>query len=288
MNMEHEIYFSLAMMLLGMGVFLLVASLFPIRQLIIRLPRGKLRRRWFLLAGLTLLFLLGYIGFGIIFWNQLNRLVDLFVPGIFFFGACYVRLITSLSLHTTMDVRRVHLLEKENVTDPLTGIYNRRYLERRLEEEFFYAQQTDSSLSFLLIDIDHFKNINDSYGHPVGDQVISYLAKSILGNIRGCDILARFGGDEFVIIAFNTPPVEAAIFAEHIIKHVESDKVMIEGENNVNLEIKTTISIGVAGLTENVLDIRQLFQNADEALYCAKREGRNRVAIYPCLNKEKS
>jgi diguanylate cyclase (GGDEF)-like protein len=281
------ILFFGALLLLGLGVVLLIASLYPIKQIITHLPHGKLRRRWYLLAGLNLFFLLGYISYGIVFGDQIQNMVDLIVPCIFFLGACFVWLISSLSLQTAIDVRRVSLLEKENITDPLTGIYNRRYMERRLEEEFFHARRSDSPLSILLVDIDHFKQINDTYGHPVGDLVLSYLAKLMLDFIRGSDILARFGGDEFVIIVFNTPPSAAAAFAARIIRHVESHELTISSEQKSHLEIKSTVSIGVAGLAEDVTDIQHLFRNADEALYCAKSGGRNCSAVYPCLkNKE--
>ena len=268
-----------------MGIILLIASLFPIKQLIIRLPQGSLRQRWYLLTGLIVIFLIGYISYGIIYWNHINSLADLIVPGVFFLGACFVWLICSLSLQTTMDIRRVSLLEKENITDPLTGIYNRRYLERRLEEEVILTRQSNSPLSILLIDIDHFKEINDTYGHAVGDVVVNKLANLMLHSKRASDVLARFGGDEFVIIAFNTPPTAAVLFAEHLIRHVESFEMAISDDQNNRIKIKTTVSIGVAGLEENVIGIHQLVCNADEALYCAKRGGRNRTSVYPCFSE---
>jgi diguanylate cyclase (GGDEF)-like protein len=200
-------------------------------------------------------------------------------------GACYVFLISLLSLQTAIDIRRVYRLEEESITDSLTGAFNRRYLERRLGEEFSHSRQFGSPLSILLLDIDHFKEINDSAGHHAGDQVIEKLAKFVLTLIRGSDILVRFGGDEFVVIALNTPIETAGLFAEKIVKHINSQSFEVIGDQNATHEIKVTISIGVASLSDEIVEIHQLISNADKALYCAKRDGRNCVRVFPTNNK---
>lgn len=273
-------FFIPALLLLGLGIVLLIASLFPIKKLINYLPDGPLRKNWYLLAGLTLFFLLGYLCYGFFYWNSINKLTDLIVPCIFFLGACFVWLISSLSLQTAIDVRRVSRLEQETITDPLTGIYNRRHLERRLEEEFNHARQSGSELSILLIDIDHFKEINDTYGHAVGDLVIKDLAKLIGHFVRHCDFLARFGGDEFVVIALNTSAADAVTFAEHIIRFIEIQDMTLGKDDGEVLQIKTTISIGIASLDESADSYQHLFRNADNALYNAKHKGRNRADVY--------
>lgn len=278
--MSNQFFFTVAILLVGLGVILLGAALFPMNAIIRRLPGGILRKRWLLLLSFTILFLLSYIAFAIAFWNQFNGWVDLIVPGVFFFGACFVWLISSLSLQTAIDIRRIYRLEEENITDSLTGTYNRRYLERRLGEEFSYARQFGSPLSILMIDIDHFKLINDTAGHFAGDQVIAQLAKTMQMAIRGSDVLVRYGGDEFVIIALNTSTEAAGAFAEKIVKRVHSQKLSVNNETNSIMEISLSISIGVASLSDEITDINQIIQNADKALYCAKNEGRNRVRVF--------
>jgi diguanylate cyclase (GGDEF)-like protein len=279
--MKSQFFFSIAILLLGLGIVLLTAALFQIKEIIRRLPRGSLRRRWLLLLGFTILFLISYIVFLLAFWNQFTSWVNLIVPGVFFFGACFVWLISSLSLQTAIDIRRIYRLEEESVTDLLTGVYNRRYLERRLGEEFSHARQFDSPLSLLMIDVDHFKEINDTAGHYVGDQVIAQLAKLMQTTIRGSDVLVRYGGDEFIIVALNTSNEAAAAFAKKIVKHVNFHSLRVNNENNATIEIKVTISIGVAGLSDEITEINQIIRNADKALYCAKKEGRNRATVYP-------
>ena len=278
--MSNQFFFTIAIVLVGLGVVLLAAALYPINAIIRRLPKGLLRKRWLLLLSFTILFLLSYIAFAIAFWNQFNGWVDLIVPGVFFFGACFVWLISSLSLQTAIDIRRIYRLEEENITDSLTGTYNRRYLERRLGEEFSYARQFGSPLSILMIDIDHFKEINDTAGHFAGDQVIAQLAKTMQTAIRGSDVLVRYGGDEFVIIALNTSTEAAGAFAEKIVKRVHSQKLSVNNETNSIKEISLSISIGVASLSDEITDINQIIQNADKALYCAKNEGRNRARVF--------
>jgi len=137
--------------------------------------------------------------------------LDLIVPSVFFFGAGFVWLTATLSLHTAIDIRRVTVLEHENITDPLIGIYNRRYLDRRLQEEFIRARRYSLPLSVLLLDIDHFKRVNDAYGHQVGDLVLSYLGKLLLSAIRATDIIARYGGEEILIRSEHN-----CVFSRHI------------------------------------------------------------------------
>lgn len=260
---------------------MLVAAIFPIRDIILRLPKSGLRRKWFLLLSLNLLFLLAYVGYSIVFWKHTEVIADLLVPAVFFFGAVFVWLISALSLQTAIDVRRIYRLEEESITDSLTGVYNRRYLERRLGEEYSHAREFNAPLSILLIDVDEFKEINDNAGHTAGDQVIVKLAMLMKNMIRGGDVLVRFGGDEFLVIALNTPAQDAASLAEKLLTRVASQPFLVNGERQNNKEIHTTISVGVAELTNEVEGIDQLVSNADAALYCAKREGRNRTVVYP-------
>lgn len=262
------------------GVCILIGALLPVRRLIAQLPTGHVRRRWYALTGLIALFIAGYLGYAIAFWSRPATWLDLIVPGVFFFGAGFVWLTASLSLQTAADIRRVTLLERESITDPLLGIYNRRFLDRRLEEECARAQRYALPVSVLLIDIDHFKRINDTYGHPVGDLVLSFLGKLLLQAIRESDIAARYGGEEIAIIVPNTPLSSAAALAERLRQHVETHELVVTHDANQSQVVRITVSVGVAGLTQDATDGQQLIQAADEALYRAKQAGRNRVVIH--------
>lgn len=160
--------------------------------------------------------------------------------------------------------------------DQLTGIYNRRYLQNRLQEEIKSALSSESNLSFILFDIDYFKKINDLYGHQVGDQVLVKIAALVQKTIRKTDVFARFGGEEFVILALGARIDEGFNIAEKV-RHV------IEEDETDSGKIRVTVSAGVSTLEkyrgrENVNQISDLLLNdADKNMYEAKTSGRNRV-----------
>ncbi|BFT32174.1 hypothetical protein D210916BOD24_33500 [Alteromonas sp. D210916BOD_24] len=156
----------------------------------------------------------------------------------------------------------------ESETDPLTGIGNRRYLDRKLAS----MQGESISTAFLLIDVDHFKELNDSYGHDTGDEVLIGLANMLKSLCRKDDIVARIGGEEFVILLFNTTDDASLEFAERIRKTVE--KQVFKSRSSV------TVSIGVASGTMDCANYDKFYKQADIALYNAKSDGRNHVREY--------
>ncbi len=161
-----------------------------------------------------------------------------------------------------------------SITDTLTGIYNRRYLSQRLEEEFRISQRHHSALSVLLVDIDYFKKINDQYGHQIGDDALIHVANILKENIRDSDLLARFGGEEFVIILPHTLQMDAMLVAEKLRLAVTAHSIPAMGDQ------KITISVGVATIPDVKVDNSDgLVGEADRALYMAKEQGRNRVIV---------
>jgi two-component system cell cycle response regulator len=159
------------------------------------------------------------------------------------------------------------------VRDPLTGIYNKRYFTDRLRGEYAYSIRHAVPLSLLLFDIDHFKRINDTYGHPAGDTVLKGLAQVVSRAIRAEDIFARYGGEEFAVIARELESAPAYAFAERLRRIIETTKFEAEGYT-----IPVTVSIGIATLgPTNFLDEGDMIRESDQNLYAAKRSGRNRV-----------
>lgn len=164
-------------------------------------------------------------------------------------------------------------LEKLAITDELTGLYNRRYLLRMAEQERYRAIRADRPLSLLIIDIDHFKQINDRYGHPVGDEALRQFAQICQQNIRQIDLLGRFGGEEFILLLPETNREQAQQAAERLRRLVEEASVETE-----DFSFGLTISLGITSLTDEEESIDTLLLRADQALYAAKQHGRNQVA----------
>lgn len=270
-------YLSASLVLIGLVIH--VATLVPLRRLIATLPEGLLRIKWLAMTGLIFLFIAGYLGYITVLWGQQTEWRELIIPCIFLFGAIFVWQTIALSLQTAADLRRIDLLEAENITDPLTQVYNRRYLDRRLEEEVARARRYSLELSVLMFDIDHFKRVNDTYGHQSGDVTLSTLGGLVKADLRDLDVVARYGGEEFLVICTNTPIEGAAVVAERLRHLVESHQVEIADGSGEQQTIQISISIGVAGLGASIDDKEKLVQAADQALYRAKEEGRNRVIV---------
>jgi diguanylate cyclase (GGDEF)-like protein len=157
--------------------------------------------------------------------------------------------------------------------DALTQAYNKRFFLERLGVEFAYAIRHKALLSLVLFDIDHFKRINDTYGHLAGDYVLATLAKTVSPMIRTEDTFARYGGEEFVILSRSTDPPSAAMVSERVRQHVEHHPFEFEGKR-----LHVTVSVGLAGMPHPDIKVAEdLVARADKALYEAKNGGRNRV-----------
>lgn len=162
------------------------------------------------------------------------------------------------------------------LTDSLTGLHNRRYAMERLGQEWAATERNRHPLSVMVLDIDHFKQVNDTYGHDVGDAALRHFAETLRELSRNPDVACRIGGEEFLVIATNTPLDGAVHYAERIRSSFEAKTFEIG-----SLSLKFTVSIGVAQKTKDITNLDQLLKRADDALYQAKHEGRNRVVAEP-------
>jgi diguanylate cyclase (GGDEF)-like protein len=169
----------------------------------------------------------------------------------------------------------LHRLELAAATDPLTGLYNRRHFGMVVEQLFAEAQRYDNDLSCVMIDLDGYKQLNDAFGHQVGDQLLVVAAKAITSNLRKMDVAARYGGDEFVLLLPRAGTDEAAGVAARVREDFGRASAAVLRRN-----AGLTMSIGIGSLLgDAVLGTEQLIARADAALYRAKAEGRNRVVI---------
>jgi diguanylate cyclase (GGDEF)-like protein len=190
-------------------------------------------------------------------------------------GKCVLKYVESASFEANF----LNELSKMSAADPLTGLANRRTFEEALRAQIAKAEASAQPLSLILIDIDHFKRVNDNFGHPAGDEVVKLVAQALRQQVREVDLVARVGGEEFCILCRDVPQNGAKALAERIRHFVENLEVQFSDKN-----IRVTISLGVATRSaSDDLEAEELYKQADVRLYEAKRAGRNRV-VAPSLS----
>lgn len=182
--------------------------------------------------------------------------------------------VVKFSMMDEFEERALRTLFELTLRDPLTRLYNRRYFDDRLRSEFAFAQRQGTPLALLLIDIDHFKQVNDTCGHQVGDVVLRLVAKSIQRMMRPEDVLARYGGEEFIVIVRATSRRNLDILAARICQRIQSLSLGVATRN-----VGVTVSVGAScmGPDTPCESAEALLTSADEALYAAKAAGRNRA-----------
>lgn len=169
--------------------------------------------------------------------------------------------------------------EKLSLHDALTGLHNRRYFSERMTEEFARAQRRRTDMAILMVDIDHFKSVNDQHGHPFGDFVLKELARILGRNVRHSDLLARYGGEEFVAVLFETKQPGALNLAERIRRVVEEYRFS-EGHHRAEVTISIGLSVVAGDSLAGNLPWEMLVSRADKALYVAKADGRNCIRLH--------
>lgn len=175
-----------------------------------------------------------------------------------------------------------HQLQAANVqlqnlsnTDRMTGLYNRGYWEECLKLEYARHCRYNNPTTLVMFDIDHFKKVNDTYGHPAGDAVIKRVAQILRDHVRDVDIAGRYGGEEFSVLLPDTEKTGGRVFAERLRQAIEAQEVIHDGHT-----IKFTISLGVADLSQPASEYKTLIEWADQALYASKKGGRNLVSLH--------
>jgi len=257
------------------GIGMLCASLLPVCGILRMVRVGPLRWGWMALATLILLFIPGYAIFA---WsNRDTQLTDvtLIVALVLFLGSSFVVVVAFLSRQTARDLLSAATLARDAIVDPLTGVFNRRYLETRLNGEVLRAHRHKRPLSILMIDLDHFKVINDQFGHQAGDAVLNRIGTILAAESRGTDIVTRYGGDEFLIVAPDTDADAALMLAERLCHKIENSN-MAPLAPGVYKSIPVTATIGLSSLL-SIEDAATMIETADHALYHAKLSGRNCV-----------
>jgi diguanylate cyclase (GGDEF)-like protein len=248
---------------------------FEIRQKFGRFITVNSRRRVFELSMITTL-LCVILSIGVLF------LITLLDPSVTFkreflptiaipliFGPIVSYIIFSQSYQLTQAVAKLDELSR---TDPLTGLYNRRFFTELVDMELAVASRYEFSSSLLLIDLDHFKRINEDYGHVAGDEVLRIISKVIRRNVRRTDVVGRLGGEEFLVFLPHTNLYGALIAADRVRRIISESEITFKNE-----KLSITASIGTAATSHEIIDIEGLLQAADSALTVAKNNGHDLV-----------
>jgi diguanylate cyclase (GGDEF)-like protein len=186
--------------------------------------------------------------------------------------------VLAVSEHLSLALANLKLRETlriQAVRDSLTGLYNRRYMEHALEREVLRAARNRRTVGLILLDLDHFKRVNDTYGHEVGDLMLRSVGEFLQANVRAEDIACRYGGEEFVVMLPEATLAMTQTRAEQLWKGIQGLTVNVRGE----LLRPLTTSVGVAEFPEHGRSLAELMRAADAAMYAAKRQGRDRVAV---------
>lgn len=270
--------------LIGVGFVLLIATMWKTQNLIRILPD---RGQWPSLRNLMAFFAVGYAVYFIclVIGRSFNK--DLITAEVFLLSSLFMLMVVGFTYRTVHDILRLDELEELANMDELTGLFNRRAIMHLLEEKYRRAKRFGFPLSVAMVDLDHFKRVNDEYGHIAGDTVLTEIAQVLKGGLRRIDVLGRYGGEEFLCILPITTDEGAIVSGERIRLRVKKlrfevagpDQLrpLVEGEVPSGDTVDITVSVGVATTDPSMTEPEHLVSAADAALYKAKEEGRDRT-----------
>lgn len=274
---QTEIDFA-ATLTVAAGLVFLVAGAKGACRMAYVLRKG---RSWKILSGLIFVFIAGYALFSFALNSHVEIPLEYVALAILLTGSVFVWFVVKNAERTLAKMIKLKNLETMVNTDPLTGLSNRRFLDSRLDEELERCRRYERPCSVIMLDLDHFKRINDTHGHEAGDTVLSELGDILKIHFRNNDVVARYGGEEFVMVLVETTELEAVNAAERLRSEIEAHSFSICGKDGVSRKcLPVTASIGVAGYSiTRDSGPSDLIRRADRAMYTAKKGGRNRVIV---------
>lgn len=275
---------QVSIVLIGLGLLIILGAMRRTQNLIRILPDSG---QWPSLRNLMMFFAVGYAVYlyFLISGSPFNK--DLVASEVFFLSSLFMLMAVRFAYTTIHDILRLDEFEELANTDELTGMFNRRAIMHLLKDEYQKARRFGFPLSVAMVDLDHFKRINDTYGHLSGDLVLKEVAKVLKKGLRRIDVLGRYGGEEFLCILPSTAADGAVIMGERVRRQVkmlrfevagpEQLKPITEEEVPSGETITVTVSVGVASMDSSMTDPEHVVSAADTALYAAKEGGRDQT-----------
>jgi len=251
------------------------------RELLVRVEPPQWAAYWVTgvsFASMAALMMVRLAVIGFVHQGDYGHFEDIAINQATFFLGILIQLCVTFGFVLMVNYRLIAAIQKIASRDGLTGVFNRRRLEEEAARQVVRCRRTGDALTIMMIDVDHFKLVNDRYGHQTGDEVLKRLAAVAQASIRTDDYLARYGGEEFCIMLLSTTEEDALFLAERLRKNYEDAEIAYSGKT-----VRSTISIGVADSSHVGLDFEALVAAADTALYRAKEQGRNRVVAHSNL-----
>lgn len=279
---------SFPALLIALGFILLLVAYHRVGRLV-ELLRDQ--GPWPSLRNLIAFFAVGYLVYFVFLVLEQPFDRDLIAAEVFFLSSVFILLVGRFAYQTIHEIMRLEEMEQLANTDELTTLFNRRAIMKLLEEEFWKARRFGFPLSLAMVDLDHFKDVNDHWGHLAGDVVLREVALTIKQRLRKIDVVGRYGGEEFLCVLPSTPLDGALITGERLRGFVRELRFRPGGPNGLepvgkggsiseqDETVRVTVSVGVATVNGDLSRPEELIAAADTALYTAKQKGRDRTVL---------
>lgn len=272
--------YLLANILLLSGICLYAASLFTVQQLVKKLPLGEVRNNWKVLSFFIAGFAVGYVAYMFMLWTGKVGLSSVTYPAICFAASAFVLLLCFLTYQTTRDIGEAIAMDQASIIDPVLDIYNRRYFDRRIDEETQRSRRYNQPLSIILFEVDQIEEIAKKQGRLVGDVVLRKVSDFLVGSVRASDIVARYDKNRIVVATTQTTPDMAIMLADRLRGEVETLDMLPNADQSAVDGLQVTVTAGVSCVEDRIKSGFDLTDVAEKAMKRASTEGHNRVYAY--------
>ena len=268
------------------GICLYAASLYTVQQLVKKLPLGEVRNNWKILSFFVVGFIVGYAVYMYLLLTGKVELASITYPAICLAASAFVLLLCFLTYQTTRDISEAIAMEQASIIDPVLDIYNRRYFDRRIEEETQRSRRYNQPLSVILFEVDQFESIIKSHGKLVSDVVLRKVSDFLVSAVRSSDIVARYDEQRIILATTQTKPDMAVMLADRLRGEIEKLEVFPNSEQKNADDIHVTVTAGVSCVEDRIKSGFDLTDVAEKAISRAEKNGRNRVYAYDAADLE--